>query len=431
MNPDSDLQDRLSRVRGSLMTHRAALDHKARRGATGRHTEMGSDARKEEEAEGMLEMTMAAWPRPVEDAESDEDEDDFSMCPLFTADGDESLPKRNLDALFASTPTLPKKRSMPNVSVDEEESSGEPRPLPTAHSGPGGATAAELAWERTAQVCSCSFFLRPISLRETRPERTRNPSRIQHTEIRRGLTPTHPTPPCDTLLHRAPSRWCSAARHLRHDPPDPTVHDVSGPMASSRPSRRARSRPEAAASTIPIPSPSPTSRMSVLRTTRTIRAGGTATKRRPEGRASRDERRGTRRDAKSRFRRASPRRCGRWDSNETPVRFLFQPARLPRRRASLGGTFGACEPRERRRARCSCRVPRPVGAARTRRRVDALGEAFATRPKKSFFLVTREGRRKVIDHTHWRDTRDKKTPLRSDVFVFDHRLPVFRRSLFR
>jgi hypothetical protein len=113
---------------------------------------MGSDARKEEEAEGMLEMTMAAWPRPVEDAASDEDEDDFSMCPFFSADGDESLPKRNLDALFASTPTLPKKRSMPNVSVDEEESGGEPRPLPTARSGPGGATAAELAWERTAQV---------------------------------------------------------------------------------------------------------------------------------------------------------------------------------------------------------------------------------------------------------------------------------------
>ena len=172
---------------------------------TGRRTEMGSGARKEEEAGGMLEITMAAWPRPVVDAESDEDEDDFRMCPLFTADGDESLPKRNLDALFASTPTLPKKRSMPNVSVDEEESDGEPRPLPTARSGPGGATAAELAWERTAQVCSCSFF--PSShLQETRPERARNASRIQHTETRRGLTPTHPTPPCDTLLHRAPLR---------------------------------------------------------------------------------------------------------------------------------------------------------------------------------------------------------------------------------
>ena len=215
-------------------------------------------------------------------------------------------------------------------------------------------------------------------------------------------------------------------------------------MASSRPSRRARSRPEAAASTIPIPSPSPTSRMSVLRTTRTIRAGGTATKRRPEGRASRDERRGTRRERpKSRFRRASPRRCGRCGSNETPsrrtprgVRFLFQPGRLPRRRASLGGTFGACEPRERRRARCSCRVPRPVGVyASTRRRVDALGEAFATRAKKSFFFSffsdARGTTKGYTDHTHWRDTRDKKTPLRSDVFVFDHRLPVFRRSLFR
>lgn len=116
----------------------------------------------------MLEITMAAWPRPVVDAESDEDEDDFRMCPLFTADGDESLPKRNLDALFASTPTLPKKRSMPNVSVDEEESDGEPRPLPTARSGPGGATAAELAWERTAQVCSLLFFSFVPSLSERR-----------------------------------------------------------------------------------------------------------------------------------------------------------------------------------------------------------------------------------------------------------------------
>ena len=162
----------------------------------GRRAEMGSDAREEEETEGMFEISTDAWPRPVEDAESDEDEDDdVSVCPLFTADCDETLPKRNLLSWFSAAPTLPKKRSMPNVSVDEEESSGEPRPLPTAHSGPGGATAAELAWERTAQVCSCSFFLRPISLRETRPERTRNPSRIQHTEIRRGLTPTHPTPP--------------------------------------------------------------------------------------------------------------------------------------------------------------------------------------------------------------------------------------------
>ena len=130
----------------------------------------------------MLEMTMAAWPRPVEDAESDEDEDDFSMCPLFTADGDESLPKRNLDALFASTPTLPKKRSMPNVSVDEEESGGEPRPLPTARSGPGGATAAELAWERTAQVCSLLFFPSshlspsPRDAPGTRPERIAHPA---------------------------------------------------------------------------------------------------------------------------------------------------------------------------------------------------------------------------------------------------------------
>ena len=50
--------------------------------------------REEEVTEGMFAMTIAAWPRFVEDAESDED-DDVCTCPLFTADGDESLPKRN------------------------------------------------------------------------------------------------------------------------------------------------------------------------------------------------------------------------------------------------------------------------------------------------------------------------------------------------
>ena len=315
-------------------------------------------------------MTIAAWPRFVEDAESDED-DDVCTCPLFTADGDESLPKRNLDALFASTPTLPKKRSMPNASVDGYESGGEPRPLSAGRSGPGGATAAELAWERTAQVRTCRFFLKdlprdaPYSPRNapgTHRAAHRNPPR---------LTSTHLTSSCDTIIHRAPPRWCSAARDIRHDPPDPTVHDVSGPaMASSRQSRLARSRPEAAASTIPIPSPNPTSRTSLFRTTRTSRAGGTTTKRS----VSRGERRGTRKDARSRFRRASPRRCGRCGSTETPSRrrrrrrrgrFLFPPGGLPRRRASLGGTFGACEPRERRLARCSCQTSRLVGVDRT------------------------------------------------------------------
>ena len=118
----------------------------------GRRAEMGSDAREEEETEGMFEMSTDAWPRPVEDAESDEDaDDDVSVCPLFTADGDETLPKRNLLSWFSAAPTLPKKRSMPNMSVDGDESGEEPRQLPTARSGPGGATAAELAWERTAR----------------------------------------------------------------------------------------------------------------------------------------------------------------------------------------------------------------------------------------------------------------------------------------
>jgi hypothetical protein len=118
----------------------------------GRRAEMGSDAREEEETEGMFEMSTDAWPRPVQDAESDEDaDDDVSVCPLFTADCDETLPKRNLLSWFSAAPTLPKKRSMPNMSVDGDESGEEPRQLPTARSGPGGATAAELAWERTAR----------------------------------------------------------------------------------------------------------------------------------------------------------------------------------------------------------------------------------------------------------------------------------------
>lgn len=117
---------------------------------TGRRAEMGSDAREEEETEGVFEMSTDAWPRPVEDAESDED-DDVSVCPLFTADCDETLPKRNLLSWFSAAPTLPKKRSMPNVSVDGDDSGEEPRQLSTARSGPGGATAAELAWERTAR----------------------------------------------------------------------------------------------------------------------------------------------------------------------------------------------------------------------------------------------------------------------------------------
>ena len=130
---------------------------------------MESDVRKDQATEGMPAMTMAAWPRPVQDSESDEDD----VC--FTADGDESLPKRNLDALFASTPTLPKKRSIANASVDGDDSGGEPRQLRAGCSVPGGATAAELALERTAQVRTFLQFLpRPTSLPRragTRPER--------------------------------------------------------------------------------------------------------------------------------------------------------------------------------------------------------------------------------------------------------------------
>ena len=82
-------------------------------------------------------------------ASDDEDEEvDVSVCPVFTTDDPdhEDLPRRNLDAAFASTPTLPKKRRMPML-VDDAAPGGA-RQLPVARLGLGGATGDELSLER-------------------------------------------------------------------------------------------------------------------------------------------------------------------------------------------------------------------------------------------------------------------------------------------
>ena len=79
----------------------------------------------------------------------EEEQEDVSFCPIFTTDDDatrEDLPRRNLDAAFASTPTLPKKRRMPML-VDGNGERG-PRQFPVARSGLGGATEDELSLER-------------------------------------------------------------------------------------------------------------------------------------------------------------------------------------------------------------------------------------------------------------------------------------------
>lgn len=84
-----------------------------------------------------------------------EEEEDVSKCPTFihrdendeeeTEDNDD-LPRRNLDAAFASTPTLPKKRRMPMI-VDNN-AAGAARQLPVARAGLGGATGDDLSLER-------------------------------------------------------------------------------------------------------------------------------------------------------------------------------------------------------------------------------------------------------------------------------------------
>ena len=86
---------------------------------------------------------------PVEEVEEEEEEEDVTVCPTFTnedSEDDDDLPRRNLDAAFASTPTLPKKRRMPMI-VDNNGAGGA-RQLPVARAGLGGATGDELSLER-------------------------------------------------------------------------------------------------------------------------------------------------------------------------------------------------------------------------------------------------------------------------------------------
>ena len=98
----------------------------------------------------MVEVTRAEKEAaPVEEEEKEEEEDDVSIYPIFTneeEEDDDDLPRRNLDAAFASTPTLPKKRRMPMI-VDNNGAAGA-RQLPVARVGLGGATDDELSFER-------------------------------------------------------------------------------------------------------------------------------------------------------------------------------------------------------------------------------------------------------------------------------------------
>jgi hypothetical protein len=123
-----------------------------------------------------------------EEEEEDDDDGDVSVCPIFTtSDGEEEedCPRRNLDSVFASTPTLPKKRRLPLV-VDGDSRDG-PRQLPIARVGLGGATSDELSLERMqASGPPRSPFENKHPL-EAEPA-NRGVSRV-------ALTPSSPPPP--------------------------------------------------------------------------------------------------------------------------------------------------------------------------------------------------------------------------------------------
>jgi hypothetical protein len=108
----------------------------------GVHKTFGEDGEEGEEELRCSEV-MEEVP-PLEE----EEEEDVNICPTFTNEGEDDcdLPRRNLDAAFASTPTLPKKRRMPML-VDNNAAGGA-RQLPVARVGLGGATGAELSLER-------------------------------------------------------------------------------------------------------------------------------------------------------------------------------------------------------------------------------------------------------------------------------------------
>lgn len=108
---------------------------------------MGVHMKFGEGGKGLSVDVMEAEGAPVE--EEEEEEEDLTICPIFTnekEEDDHDLPRRNLDAAFASTPTLPKKRRMPMV-VDNNAAGGT-RQLPVARAGLGGATGEELCLER-------------------------------------------------------------------------------------------------------------------------------------------------------------------------------------------------------------------------------------------------------------------------------------------
>lgn len=80
------------------------------RGGVHRSREMGVETQVEVDPRRATVSAMVTPPQVEVDVESDDE--DVSVCPVFVAEGDGTLPRRNLDALFASTPTLPRKRRM-------------------------------------------------------------------------------------------------------------------------------------------------------------------------------------------------------------------------------------------------------------------------------------------------------------------------------
>ena len=134
----------------SVFVEMARAEDDTRTRGAGRAAAMGVDADLGREPSGAMDEieVEVADARAASDDE-DEEEVDVSVCPVFTTDDDpdhEDLPRRNLDAAFASTPTLPKKRRMPML-VDDANPGGA-RQLPVARVGLGGATGDELSLER-------------------------------------------------------------------------------------------------------------------------------------------------------------------------------------------------------------------------------------------------------------------------------------------
>lgn len=110
-------------------------------------------------AEMMVSVEKVA---PLAEEKEEEEDEDVSICPVFTneeEEDDDDLPRRNLDADFASQPTLPKKRRM----LVDNNAPGVARQLPVARVGLGGATGDELSLERMQVSGDAStFFFFPL-----------------------------------------------------------------------------------------------------------------------------------------------------------------------------------------------------------------------------------------------------------------------------